>query len=114
MTNPQFTAYEALLSPPTPRRKTLSPFRATVFCHPTAHVTGTEQAVAGIFGFLTAGPVGYMASVATIRSTEGKWFPWFALGIVAAPILFWTQVLALGVFLQTADNAARTVQVQSR
>jgi hypothetical protein len=88
----------------------LSPFRATALCHPTEDVTGSEQAIAGIFGFLTAGPVGYMASIATIRGTKGSWFPWFALGIVAAPVLFWTQVLVLGIALQTVQSTNSSVQ----
>lgn len=89
--------------------KQLSPFRATALCHPTEEVTGSEQAIAGIFGFLTAGPVGYMASIATIRGTKGSWFPWFALGIVAAPVLFWTQVLVLGSVLKTVESAGTAI-----
>ena len=88
----------------------LSPFRATALCQPTEDVTGTEQTIAGIFGFLTAGPAGYMASIATIRSTKGSWFPWFALGIVAAPVLFGTQVLVLGIVLSTVQGASSSIQ----
>jgi hypothetical protein len=95
---------------PLPVNTQLSPFRSTALCHPTRDVTGTEQAVAGIFGFLTAGPAGYMASIATIRGTKGSWFPWFALGIVAAPVLFWTQVIVLAGVVNTMSNASTSIQ----
>lgn len=88
----------------------LSPFRATALCHPTKHVTSTEQTIAGIFGFLTAGPVGYLASIATIRSTKGKWIPWYLLGVVAVPTLIFAQILVLGTVIGAVQGVSTSIQ----
>jgi len=47
-------------------------------------VTGFEQGVAALAGLFTAGPLGAMASWAAIRGVQGKWTPWFILGIPSA------------------------------
>lgn len=47
-------------------------------------VTGFEQVVAALAGLLTAGPLGALASWGTIRGVQGKWAPWFVLGVPAA------------------------------
>ena len=44
-------------------------------------VTGFEQGVAALAGLFTAGPLGSLASWAAIRGVQGKWTPWFILGI---------------------------------
>jgi len=46
--------------------------------------TGFEQGIAATAGFFTAGPLGALASWGTIRGLQGKWAPWFILGIPAA------------------------------
>ena len=47
-------------------------------------VTGFEQGVAALAGLFTAGPLGALASWAAIRGVQGKWTPWFILGIPSA------------------------------
>ncbi len=47
-------------------------------------VTGFEQGIAALAGLFTAGPLGALASWATIRGVQGKWTPWFILGIPSA------------------------------
>ena len=47
-------------------------------------VTGFEQGVAALAGLFTAGPLGALASWAAIRGVQGKWAPWFILGIPSA------------------------------
>ena len=59
-------------------------------------VTGFEQGIAAGTGFLTAGPLGAMAAWGAIRGLQGKWTPWFILGVPAAAAL---NVLQLAVLL---------------
>lgn len=47
-------------------------------------VTGLEQGIAAMAGFFTAGPLGALASWGVIRGVQGKWTPWFVVGIPAA------------------------------
>jgi len=58
--------------------------------------SGMEQGVAAIAGLLTAGPLGALASWGVIRGLQGKWTPWFVLGIPAAPILGLVQLGLIG------------------
>lgn len=53
--------------------------------------TGFEQGIAATAGLFTAGPLGALASWATIRGTQGKWTPWFILGLPLAPALLAVQ-----------------------
>ena len=46
--------------------------------------TGFEQAIACTTGFFTAGPIGALAAWGAIRGLQGKWTPWFLLGIPAS------------------------------
>ena len=46
--------------------------------------TGFEQGIAGVAGFFTAGPVGALAAWGALRGLQGKWAPWFILGIPSA------------------------------
>ena len=46
--------------------------------------TGFEQGIAATAGLFTAGPLGAPASWATIRGTQGKWTPWFILGLLTS------------------------------
>jgi hypothetical protein len=47
-------------------------------------VTGFEQGIAALAGLFTAGPLGALASWAAIKGVQGKWAPWFILGIPSA------------------------------
>ena len=50
-------------------------------------VTGFEQGIAAVIGFFTAGPIGAVAAWGTIRGVQGKWTPWFLLGIPLSIII---------------------------
>ena len=63
-------------------------------------VTGFEQGIAATAGLFTAGPAGALASWATIRGVQGKWTPWFILGIPASIVLNVVQLMTLGVILE--------------
>ena len=58
--------------------------------------SGFEQGIAASFGLITAGPLGALASWGTIRGVQGKWLPWFVLGVPMAPILGLVQLALLG------------------
>ena len=64
-------------------------------------VTGFEQAIAGTAGFFTAGPAGALAAWGAIRGLQGKWAPWFILGIPAAVALNVGQILILAAINST-------------
>lgn len=66
-------------------------------------VTGFEQGIAATAGLFTAGPAGALASWATIRGVQGKWTPWFILGIPASIVLNLVQLATLG-FIVEATN----------
>ena len=66
--------------------------------------TGFEQAIAGVAGLFTAGPLGALASWATIRGVQGKWTPWFVLGVVAAPVLGVGQIVVVGAMVEAFDT----------
>lgn len=68
-------------------------------------VTGFEQGIAATIGLLTAGPLGALASWGTIRGVQGKWTPWFLLGIPAATVI---NVLNVIVFLGLASETDYT------
>ena len=68
-------------------------------------VTGFEQGIAATIGFFTAGPLGALASWGTIRGVQGKWTPWFLLGIPAATVI---NVLNVIVFLGLASETDNT------
>ena len=70
--------------------------------------TGFEQAIAAIAGLLTAGPLGSLASWATIRGTQGKWTPWFVLGSVAAPVLLVGQLAVVGLAVDSLQTTPQT------
>ena len=46
--------------------------------------TGFEQAIAAVAGFFTAGPLGSVAAWGALRGLQGKWAPWFILGVPAS------------------------------
>ena len=80
-------------------------------------VTGFEQGIAALTGLLTAGPVGALASWGVIRGVQGKWAPWAILGIPAAPVLGFIQLVTLGAILTSSSPSpsytpSNTSQVQ--
>ena len=63
--------------------------------------TGFEQGIAAFVGLLTAGPIGALASWGTIRGVQGKWTPWFILGI---PASFVINAVNFGIFMAVVSN----------
>ena len=59
-------------------------------------VTGFEQGIAAVAGLLTAGPIGALASWGTIRGLQGKWTPWFVIGIPLCVIINLINFLIIG------------------
>jgi len=57
--------------------------------------TGFEQGIAALAGLLTAGPVGSLAAWGAIRGLQGKWAPWFILGVPAAVAINAVQLVML-------------------
>lgn len=70
--------------------------------------TGFEQGIAAIIGLCTAGPLGALASWGTLRGLQGKWTPWFLLGLPAAPVLLVGQLVVVGAAMDTPDRDPRT------
>lgn len=65
--------------------------------------TGFEQAIAAMAGLLTAGPMGALASWGALRGLQGKWAPWFILGVPSALVLNLVQLVLLGMILSTGE-----------
>ena len=65
----------------------------TVLVRSTA--TGFEQGIAAMAGLFTAGPLGSLAAWGAIRGLQGKWAPWFVLGIPASVALNVVQLFIL-------------------
>ena len=57
--------------------------------------TGFEQGIAATAGFFTAGPVGALAAWGAIRGLQGKWAPWFILGVPATAAINVVQLLII-------------------
>ena len=57
--------------------------------------TGFEQGIAATAGLFTAGPLGSLAAWGAIRGLQGKWAPWFILGIPASVALNVVQLLII-------------------
>jgi len=66
-------------------------------------VTGFEQGIACVAGLFTAGPLGAVASWATIRGVQGKWTPWFILGVPTSIVLNVVQLATLGVIMEATS-----------
>ena len=58
--------------------------------------SGFEQGIAALAGLLTAGPIGALASWGTIRGVQGKWTPWFILGIPSIVGINIINIILLG------------------
>ena len=50
-------------------------------------VTGFEQGIAVVAGLFTGGPIAAIASWGAIRGLQGKWTPWFILGIPSCVVI---------------------------
>ena len=50
-------------------------------------VTGFEQGIAAVAGFFTGGPIAAIASWGAIRGLQGKWTPWFILGVPSCVVI---------------------------
>ena len=57
--------------------------------------TGFEQGIAAMAGLFTAGPLGSLAAWGALRGLQGKWAPWFILGIPASLALNVVQLFIL-------------------
>jgi len=66
--------------------------------------SGFEQGIAAMAGLFTAGPLGMLCSWAAIRGLQGKWAPWFILGIPSSIALIALQFVLLGVLNDASNN----------
>ncbi len=74
--------------------------------------TGFEQGIAAFAGFFTAGPLGALASWGTIRGVQGKWTPWFILGIPAALVINAINFGILVAVVSVTNQSSSTSDVQ--
>ncbi len=73
-------------------------------------VTGFEQGIAATAGLFTAGPLGALASWGTIRGVQGKWAPWFILGVPAVIGINIVNIAALAMIGSALPDAEYTPQ----
>ena len=66
--------------------------------------TGFEQTIAAMAGFFTAGPLGAVASWGALRGLQGKWAPWFILGVPSAIAINIVQIVILATLMGTVDE----------
>ena len=66
--------------------------------------SGFEQGIAAVAGLLTAGPIGALASWGTIRGVQGKWTPWFVLGVPAIVIINFINMILLGMIVSDGED----------
>ena len=71
----------------------------------TSTVTRFDQGIAATAGFFTAGPLGALASWATIRGCQGKWTDWFVLGLPAVITINVLNIALIGVLIPSGDQA---------
>lgn len=74
--------------------------------------TGFEQGIAAMAGLFTAGPLGCLAAWGALRGLQGKWAPWFILGIPSAVVLNVVQLIILSAMLGAADPASSDYEAQ--
>ncbi len=66
--------------------------------------TAFEQGIAAMAGLFTAGPLGSLAAWGALRGLQGKWAPWFILGIPASVAINVVQLFILAaIFGSTAE-----------
>ena len=66
--------------------------------------TGFEQGIAATAGLLTAGPLGALASWGTIRGVQGKWAPWFVLGVPGMIVINVINVVLMGMIASSVPD----------
>ena len=66
--------------------------------------TGFEQGIAATAGLFTAGPLGSLAAWGAIRGLQGKWAPWFILGIPASVALNVVQLVIIAAIFGAAPE----------
>ena len=71
----------------------------------TPIVTGTQQSMAAVMGFLTAGPIGSLASWGSIRAVQGRWMLWFLIGVPVAMLINVFNLIALGVLISGDESS---------
>ena len=74
--------------------------------------TGFEQTIAAMAGFFTAGPLGAIASWGALRGLQGKWAPWFILGVPYAIAINIVQLVIIAT-ISGAFSEAETNQYDS-
>ena len=75
--------------------------------------TGFEQGIAAVAGLLTCGSIGALASWGTIRGLQGKWAPWFIIGVPSAVVINVVNVAALAVIGSMGTEAPKQQDVSS-
>ena len=68
-------------------------------------VTGTQQTMAAVLGFLTAGPIGSIAGWGVIRAVQGRWMTWFLIGVPAAMVINVFNLIALGLLIGPEESS---------
>ena len=69
-------------------------------------VTGFEQGIAAAAGFFTGGPIAAIASWGAIRGLQGKWTPWFILGIPSCLVINLINIAILGITFSEDDRTS--------
>ena len=75
--------------------------------------TGFEQGIAAVAGLLTCGPIGALASWGTIRGLQGKWAPWFIIGVPGAVVINVVNIAAFSILGSMAPEAPQQQDVSS-
>ena len=70
--------------------------------------TGFEQGIAAMAGLFTAGPLGSVAAWGALRGLQGKWAPWFILGIPASVALNVVQLFIIAAIFGAAEPESGT------
>ena len=73
--------------------------------------TGFEQGIAAFAGLMTCGPVGALASWGTIRGLQGKWTPWFIIGVPSAVVINVINLTALAIIGSMGSEAPQQQDV---
>ena len=71
-------------------------------------VTGFEQGIAVLAGLFTGGPIAAIASWGAIRGLQGKWTPWFILGIPSCVVINLINIAILASIGITVSEDDRT------
>ena len=76
-------------------------------------VTGFEQGIAAAAGFFTGGPLAAIASWGAIRGLQGKWTPWFVLGIPSCVVINLINIAILASIGITFSEDDRTSSLKN-